>query len=87
MTYDDAYKITNSKSSTNDQRRMTGAYYWLGSAGSSRYLWYVYNYGDMYNDVGFCCCCGVRPVVSLKSGVYIKAGTGTDADPYILGKD
>ena len=86
MTYDDAYKITNSTSVTNDSRRMTGAYYWLGSAynGGSR-LWVVSYSGGMGNSSHNCF--GVRPVVSLTSGVYIKAGTGTEADPYILGKD
>ena len=38
MTYEDAYKITNDKSSTNDSRRNTGAYYWLSSACSPRQL-------------------------------------------------
>ena len=48
-------------------------------------VWIVNNNGGMDQDYRYCF--GVRPVVSLKSGVYIKAGTGTDADPYILGKD
>ena len=30
---------------------------------------------------------GIRPVVQMVDGVYIKSGTGTEADPYILGKD
>ena len=85
MTYDDAYKITNSELNTNDSRRTTGACYWLGSAGSSDSLWRVTIDGSMY-CYGYNCF-GVRPVVSLKSGVYVKAGTGTEADPYILGKD
>ena len=85
MTYDDAYKITNSTSNTNDPRRKTGAYYWLGSAYSSSRLWDVYYNGGVYYDGNFCF--GVRPVVSLKSGVYIKSGTGTEEDPYILAKD
>ena len=85
MTYEDAYKITNSTSSTNDTRRNTGTMYWLGSARSSSSLWYVVYDGNMYHNDYYCF--GVRPVVSLTSGVYIKAGTGTDSDPYILGKD
>lgn len=32
-------------------------------------------------------CLGIRLVITLKSGVYIKSGTGTEEDPYILGKD
>ena len=85
MTYDDAYKITNNKSDTKDSRRTTGACYWLGSADSSDDLWRVTIDGSMYGyDFN---CFGVRPVVSMTSGVYIKAGTGTEADPYTLGKD
>lgn len=85
MTYDDAYKITNSTSSTNDSRRTTGAYYWLGSADSSNSMWYVLNNGGMGNRNSNCI--GVRPVVSLKSGVYAVSGDGSGSDPYILGKD
>ena len=79
MTYDEAYKITG--------MRNTGAYYWLASADTSdiNNVWYVSNNGYVNSTYGSCW--GVRPVVSLTSGVYIKAGTGTEADPYILGKD
>ncbi len=85
MTYDDAYKITNNTSVTNDQRRKTEASYWLCSANYDFRLWFVNFLG--YMSAGDKHCFGVRPVVSLKSGVYIKAGTGIEADPYILGKD
>ncbi len=85
MTYDDAYKITNDKSQTGDPRRKTGAMYWLGSAYKGEYLWNVNNNGDV--DCNVHECAGVRPVVSLKSGVYVVSGTGTGDDPYILGKD
>ena len=87
MTYDDAYKITNSASSTNNSIRTTGANYWLGSASGSRFLWFVRYDGNMFSSYYDYHCWGVRPVVSLTSGVYIKTGTGTEADPYILGKD
>ena len=86
MDYSEALAITGSTSSTTGLRN-TGAYYWLASAYPSNIsnVWNVYYYGDIdsYNNY----CWGVRPVVSLTSGVYIKAGTGTEADPYILGKD
>ena len=32
-------------------------------------------------------CLGIRPVVTMVDEVYIKSGTGTEEDPYILGKD
>ena len=86
MTYDDAYKITNSQTSTNDSRRTTGAYYWLGSALSNDHdLWCVNSSGQVSNRYG-AYCYGVRPVVSLKSGVYAVSGDGSESDPYILGK-
>ena len=87
MTYDEAYKITGNRSSTTGMRK-TGARYWLASAPSSSDnadVWYVYEDGSISDSYDFCW--GVRPVVSMTSGVYIKTGTGTEADPYILGKD
>ena len=79
MTFAEAYKLPGNKA------RCTGAYYWLGSAYKGEYLWNVNNNGDV--DCNVHECAGVRPVVSLKSGVYVVSGTGTGDDPYILGKD
>ena len=87
MDYSEAYAITNSTGGTYGIRS-TGAYYWLASAYTSRdvSVWNVNYIGSMnYYDGIYCW--GVRPIVSLTSGVYIKSGTGTEADPYILGKD
>ena len=86
MTYDEAYKITGNTNNTTGMRN-TGASYWLASAhpGDDYYVWNVHYSGCI--DYYIYGCWGVRPVVSLTSGVYIKAGTGTEADPYILGKD
>ena len=86
MTYDEAYKITGNSGSTTGMGN-TGAYYWLASADTSYdcYVWRVNYRGSLYYASNYCW--GVRPVVSLTSEVYIKTGTGTEADPYILGKD
>ena len=85
MDYNEAYTITNSGSSTNGVRS-TGSNYWLASAiPSNGYMWCVD--GDGYINNNYVYCRGVRPVVSLTSGAYIKSGTGTDSDPYILEKD
>ena len=86
MTYDEAYKITGNINSTTGMRN-TGAVYWLASAHPSSYdhVWRVYHNGGISSYYNYCW--GVRPVVSLTSGVYIKSGTGTESDPYILGKD
>ena len=79
MTYAEAAKLPK------DNARKTEAYYWLGSAYSNCYLWDVTYDGDMYN--GGRSCFGVRPVVSMKSGVYAVSGDGSESAPYILGKD
>ena len=86
MDYSEALAITGNTNST-DGLRNTGAYYWLASAHPSYddNVWYVGNGGSIYDSSYYCW--GVRPVVSLTSGVYIKNGSGTEADPYILGKD
>ena len=86
MDYSEALAITGNTNST-DGLRNTGAYYWLASAhpSFSSGVWNVYGFGGIYSNGYFCW--GVRPVVSLTSGVYIKNGSGTEADPYILGKD
>ena len=87
MDYNEAYAITYNTNNTTGIRN-TGAYYWLASVYTGYpydSVWVVSEYGYMGSS-GYRCW-GVRPIVSLTSGVYIKAGTGTEADPYILGKD
>ena len=86
MDYSEAYAITGNKNGTYGMRN-TGANYWLASAYTSddANVWNVVDYGAIGYNYNYCW--GVRPVVSLTSGVYIKSGTGTDTDPYILGKD
>ena len=66
----------------------TGAYYWLAGVNGSGGLQACgidgrNNYGGNSANL----CYGIRPVVTMAEGVYIKSGTGTEADPYILGKD
>ncbi len=46
----------------------------------------VTNIGD-YNYSDFNHCYGIRPIITLTSGVYIESGTGEEGDPYILGKE
>ena len=86
MDYNEALAITENENYTTGIRN-TGARYWLASASASRDDWVkcVDYIGELGN--GALDCWGIRPVVSLTSGVYIKTGTGTEADPYILGKD
>ena len=96
MDYNEALAITGNTNSTTGLIN-TGAYYWLASAyqSSKGSVWNVdydgninHTYSYNSNIGGYDAYCrGVRPVVSLTSGVYIKSGAGTDTDPYILGKD
>ena len=67
--------------------RNTKAYNWLASVNPSSGLdvWYVYFYGSIYCNNYYCL--GVRPVISLTSGVYIASGDGTEGNEYVLGKD
>lgn len=85
MDYNEAIEITGDRNSTNGIRS-TGANYWLASVYGHQDLWSVTGTGYIETAVNYRCY-GVRPVVSLASGVYIKSGTGTESDPYILGKD
>ena len=66
------------------------SYYWLASAywssSGDLYVWGVGNYRDEM-VVGNGNCWGIRPVVSLTSGVYIESGNGTEESPYILAKE
>lgn len=82
MTYEEACAITGNGNSTTGIRN-TGSYYWVGSAGGEDYLSYVRDNGGVYSYMRYCW--GVRPVVSLKAGVYIASGDGTETSPYVLG--
>ena len=84
MTYDEAYAITGSKSSTENSLRNTGSYYWLATASDDARLRDVLIDGGIHNNS--IKCFGLRPVVSLQSNVKVIGGSGTDTDPYILGK-
>ena len=90
MTYSEAKAITGSENSTNDTRRKTGEFYWLASSFISfdgkDYLWSVYNNGLVNVPANVYWCWGVRPVVTLKSGVYVDTSkhNGTGLDKYVL---
>ena len=56
---------------------------WSISPIDSQRLWYVINIGSVSGQAGI----GhvVRPVMYLDAGVYKISGSGTMADPYIIG--
>ena len=86
MTYYEALAVTGIINTTNGLRN-TKADYWLASAyhkgGES--VWNVEDGGYIGSTARYCW--GVRPVVSLASGVYIASGNGTAGNEYVLGKD
>lgn len=81
MTYDEASQLT-------EENRKTGGVYWLSNAKSCGWLSIILNNGvePGYGDYIGNNCFGIRPIVTLNDGVYIASGTGTQEDPYILGK-
>ena len=89
IDYSEALAIVGHGGGTSGLRN-NGTTYWLASACTENVVnvYYVVSSGTIGSQTSyFGYCFGVRPVVSLTSGVYIKSGTGTEADPYILGKD
>ena len=87
MTYEDALEITGSKAATVGIRR-TNSLYCLGTAANMYFMLRIETDGRItmsgsYDEY----CWGIRPVVSMKEGVYIASGDGTEADPYVLSKD
>ena len=63
---------------------MSNGYEWTMSAYSSLYPLYAYHFGYLNNysaSFGF----SIRPVLYLKSSVYVVSGTGTKVDPYRIG--
>ena len=88
MTLDEALELTGDTLAT-DGIRNTGTYYWLADKyeyNSYRRLYYVQDNGkiDSTSRNG---CMGIRPIVTLNEGIYIASGSGTEADPYVLGKE
>ena len=85
MTYEEA---TN----TIREYRRTNSNYWLATNNSETELAAVRDDGylslgatGILDDKGRCY--GIRPVVVMNEGVYIASGDGTEASPYVLGKD
>ena len=88
MTDNEAYSVTGDSSSTNDKRRKTGASYWTATAWNAYYnLQDVLYSGERNFGTDFCW--GIRPVVTLKSGVYVDTSkhNGTGSDKYVLEMD
>ena len=90
MTYDEAESIKGNSNNQNGIRKI-GSYYYLASARNYLAIYAVNGEGDRdYTGYGSgigCLCLGIRPVVTMKEGVYIASGDGTEENPYILAKE
>ena len=84
MTYEEAIKL--GRYDGTGGIRATGTWYWLAENSGRWIIKCVTNTG--YNDGGNRnLCIGIRPVITLTSGVYIISGDGTGDNPYVLGMD
>ena len=79
MTYDEANRILNNKSIIDNNIA-----YWLGNANNHNTLYMIINGKIDWSSIGYY---GIRLVVNFNEGVYIASGNGTEASPYVLGKD
>ena len=62
----------------------TNGYEWTMSAYSSSYPLCTFNYGYLHyigSSVGY----SIRPVLYLKSNVYVVSGNGSKVEPYMIG--
>ena len=86
---EEIFKITGNDNSTEGIRNINS--YYITSYvdyGTCSLVWWNIKGEKKHQDhfySGFCM--GIRPVIVMNEGVYIKYGSGTEADPYILGKD
>ena len=80
MNYNEAVSI---------ERTCTGGRYWLSNSANS-WILYHSNYGsnsiEVYAAGHYTGVAGIRPVVEMQDGVYIKSGDGTELSPYVLEK-
>ena len=86
MTYDDAYALQK-----NDNKKdilSVGHFYWLATTSENNAtLFDVRSLGNEIEERYYNYCFGIRPVIQMNEGVYIASGDGTEANPYVLGKD
>ena len=80
MNYSEAVSI---------ERKSTGGRYWLSNAYNGKFLYHVNKSKNSIDNYAAGHCygvAGIRPVVEMQDGVYIKSGNGTEESPYVLEK-
>ena len=89
-THEELYNIVKRYNSPNDEDIINTGYNWYGLspsyfAGTFTYVRLVGASGYLYyGNPGVDTFEGVRPVISLKSGVEIASGTGSETDPWVI---
>lgn len=87
---EEALKITGNGLNIPSEISNTGAYYYFEDEGiNTGFSFGKIDNGGYYHTSGGWLneCYGIRPVVEMVDGVYIVSGSGTELDPYVLGKD
>ena len=80
LTYDEINIITTK------EIKNIGCSYFVATHNGNNKLFGISTSGETHRGLDYQCI-GIRPVVSMVEGVYIKSGAGTEEEPYILGKD
>lgn len=80
MEYEEAPEKGNSL-------RYISSSYWLATVGTGRYLRYLQDEAHDWGDGWLDRCYGIRPVITLKDGVYIASGYGVVGNEYVLAKE
>ena len=69
---------------SSDKNWLSNGYEWTMSAHTSSYPLLATNSGYLFGGA-YACGFSIRPVLYLKSNVYVVSGTGTKVDPYRIG--
>lgn len=87
LVVDDCYNASSNKScGYNNDLIDNGGFYWVAGsyADSNRSLiWNAKERVISSSDTSYSY--GVRPIIKLKNSVYVRSGTGTYDDPYVIG--
>jgi len=87
-THEELYTLTHNNSNINFDLTKTGDWWWgispVSFTGNSAFFRVVFTSGIVYSSATVNNAYGSRPAVSLKNGVVITDGTGSEAEPWII---
>lgn len=88
ITMDEYYKVGGYNEGLGPKIIPVGDNYWIWNyEWGNGYIMWSRDVDGWMTTGGLNNCAGIRPVITLNEGIYLKSGTGTEADPYILGRD